>query len=211
MSKDVIKGLDMPDVSPCTHVSVSEYSEWDSYGNFMPNPVHGKEVNWKNADSGFLPANTVKMINDSDTVVDGLISVIQLSIKKYHDEVNPRVNYTQREVFGFIQSIVSSFGMGAKAERLAEKTLESDGIDIFPQISKDESNGIDIRSSEFLFQVKLADYPRSDWSTPGSNPDIESDKQREKELIWVNYDGNVHILDKNSNEHLLENRYTKLE
>ena len=184
----------------CAEMGIEGYNPDKRYHNPLKNAKDGKHYNWDSATSGFVPKNTVDFIRSFDSIAVGIANVAKIAQESF-DSFTDGQPVNTAEMVGIIEEISIRFGRGACAERFAKNQIDSTVID--PK-DGDENKRIDIRTNDSLFQVKLAESPRSDWKKPQNN--VESDKNREKEILWVEPDGKVNKV-VNPDEHLLKNRY----
>lgn len=169
-------------------LGIEGYNPDERYHNPLKNAKDGKHYNWDSASSGFVPADTVNFIRSFDAIAEGVAHVAKVAQEAFDGftDGNP-VNTA--EMVGIVEEISIRFGRGAAAERYAKETLESRGSDVAKPVEGDENKKIDIRTTETLHQVKLSEDYRSDWGIPRNN--VESDKNRNKNILWVKPDGEV--------------------
>lgn len=178
--------------------------ENERYHNPLKHAKDGKHYNWYSSSSGFVKENTINFLRSFDDIAEGLAKVAIDSAEQFNSYTNgPEAG--KDEIIGIIEELAVRAGKGAIAERIVQEYTKEQGSNVFKQQPKDENKGIDIRTNNQLIQVKLGDEPRSDWNTPNANENVPGDEQREKEVYWVNHDGDIH---RNLNdEHRLIDRY----
>lgn len=145
----------------------------------------GKHMNAFNPSSGFLPKNATRRIKKSANTEKEIAHMAKKAVKKFYNwqkrEIGHIVEVTIDQMIGIVEQIVMRFSMGAKAEDIVETKMKNQlCANILPAEPQDEKNGIDIRTNDYLIQVKYSENQKCNWEKP------KIDEYNKKSiLLWV--------------------------
>lgn len=160
------------------------------YLHSLDHKIYGRPQNWDSKHGGWTPENCVEFMKERETVAKGLADAVEHTLAEFEDDTGRSV--PDSEVFGLVEEL-TSYARGAIAELLAEEVITEKRNLVRDPCENDESNRIDIRTIDTLYQVKLTDTkPRSDWKLPKATSH-DGDSERERELVWVQPDGTVNF------------------
>jgi hypothetical protein len=150
----------------------------------------GKHNNYYNPNSGFIPENCTHTIKShEDGVIAGIAYVSEKTAWNFYqwqkEEYSNSGIPTNSEMIGIIEHITQRSGLGAKAEELVQQKLrDKANASILPQEPQDEYNRVDIRTNQYLIQVKYGKKYNNDWKHPKIN-----EKWKQSALVWVDNKG----------------------
>jgi hypothetical protein len=155
-----------------------EYDPRAVYSNPAKNAKFGMSMNWMNH---LAPDNVVNMIAQGDTLAQGLAEAAEATLENTlnHRYMNDaRYTESQKDDWtrGIVQELSFRAGFGAFAEIWWSQHDDIAGTVVEPE-DGDEDAGIDVRTTETTYQVKVGESFKSGWS-----------KKEADHLVWVKAD-----------------------
>jgi hypothetical protein len=162
-------------------IELGAFEDYDPravYSNPAKNAKFGMSMNWMNH---LAPDNVVNMIANADTLAEGLAEAAEETLANTlnHRYMNG-ARYTDEQeqdwVRGITQELAFRAGFGAFAEMWWSRHDDIAGTVVSPQ-ENDETDGIDVRTTDTTYQVKVGESFKSSW-----------DRKEADHLVWVKSD-----------------------
>jgi hypothetical protein len=156
------------------------YDENKLYSNPAKNAKFGQHATWH---MNLLPNNVVDLICAHETLESGIARAAEMTLDntvnhRYFDDVRYTIDEKNDWRIGLIQEITARDAKGAFGEMWAKDHIDFEG-EAVGTVPADEDKGIDHRTTEATYQIKVGENFKTGW-----------EKKEADYLIWVEMDGN---------------------